>query len=86
LLKHKIKAVVIFGEDPLSEKENIKYFNGIEFMMVVDNFKTVTSEEADVLIPGGAFIEQEGTVTSCDTMIQYATPVISIKDKPQNWR
>jgi formate dehydrogenase major subunit len=85
LLKHKIKAVVIFGEDPLSEKENIKYFNGIEFMMVVDNFKTVTSEEADVLIPGGAFIEQEGTVTSCDTMIQYATPVISIKDKPQNW-
>ena len=54
-------------------------------MLVVDNFRTATSEAADVIIPGGAFIEQRGTVTSCDTMIQQVEPVINNADRLQNW-
>ncbi len=85
MLKNKIKAVVIVGENPLAEKENFKYFNGFEFSLVIDNFKTATTEEADVVIPGAAFIEQQGSVTSCDTMVQFVKPVIASQNNTQNW-
>ena len=75
LLRGKIKAALIFGEDPLCAKENRKYFNSIEFTLVADTYNTETSEEADVKIPLANFIEKTGSYTRCDNTVQVSEQV-----------
>jgi formate dehydrogenase major subunit len=84
LLRGEIKAVLIFGEDPLSIADNLKYFNGVEFLMVQDLTHTATAAEADVVIPAASFIEQEGTYTACDRRVQALNPVIPLKNIMEN--
>lgn len=86
LLQGKIKAVLIFGENPLAEENNRKYFNDIEFLMVMDAFGSETAMEADVVLPITSYIEQHGTYTSCDTMIQKVIPVMKNKNNLENWQ
>jgi formate dehydrogenase major subunit len=85
LLDRDIKAVLIFGEDPVSVADNIKYFNSVEFMLVCDSHTTETAKMADVIIPASSYIEQNGTYTTCDTKIQIAEPVIKNKYNLENW-
>ncbi|MGA2296816.1 MAG: molybdopterin-dependent oxidoreductase, partial [FCB group bacterium] len=85
LLDGKIKAVLIFGENPLIDSGNAKYFNGVEFLMVLDSFKTETTLEANVVIPTATSAEQHGTYTSCDTKIQKFKPVINKRNNLENW-
>jgi predicted molibdopterin-dependent oxidoreductase YjgC len=82
----KIKAAIIFGENPFSITENRKYFNDVEFLMVIDSFNTETAQEADVIIPAATFAEQTGSYTSCDTMVQTVEPVIVNKNNLDNWK
>ncbi len=86
MLKGDIKGVLIFGEDPLSLKENIKYFNGVEFMVVCDAFSTITAGEANVVIPAPSYIEQEGMYTRCDGTIQYSKKIIKGTPGFENWQ
>ncbi len=86
LVKAEIKAVLIFGEDPLAVKENVKYFNGVEFMVVCDAFVTNTSEEADVVIPAPTYLEQVGSYTRCDGVIQQSTKIINGPLRYSNWQ
>ena len=81
----KIKAVLIFGENPLSNSENEKYFRNVEFMMVMDAFNSETASAASVVIPAITSIEQSGTYTSCDTKIQKVQPVIGKRNNLENW-
>jgi len=64
--------MLIFGEDPLNVKENEKYFNGLEFLLVCDAYHTDTTDEADVVLPAANHIEQSGTYTRCDNKVQRA--------------
>ncbi len=85
MLKNKIKAVLIFGEDPLINKENIKLLNELEFLMVFDAFDSESAKEADVIIPASTYIKQHGTYTSCDTLIQKITPIFENANNLENW-
>ncbi len=76
MLQGEIKAVFVFGEDPLAIADNQKYFVGVEFLMVHDLFYTSTVAAAHVVIPAAAFIEQDGTFTACDLRVQKADAII----------
>jgi predicted molibdopterin-dependent oxidoreductase YjgC len=80
LLRGEIKAVLVFGEDPLCISDHLKYFSGVEFLMVQDLFPTDTSAAADVVIPAASFIEQEGTYTACDRRVQQLNRIIPSKN------
>ena len=80
-----IKALLIFGEDPLIIDNNRKYLSGVEFLLVSDSFKTNIMNEADIILPSSTFTEQEGTYTNCDNVIQKLGKVAASKLKYPNW-
>ena len=86
MMSEEIKALLIFGEDPLFVSENYKFFNGLEFILVQDMFATATTKEADVILPQTSIIEQNGTYTTCDRRIQRAMQIINPKMNVYNWQ
>ena len=75
LLDEEIKAILIFGENPLLEGENMKYFTGCEFLLVQDCFLSTTTKEADVVLPSSTYIETGGSFTACDRRVQKFTQI-----------
>jgi formate dehydrogenase major subunit len=69
----RIKALLVFGEDPLLATSSLRLASGAQFMLVVDSFMTVTAAEADVLLPAPLPIEVEGSITACDRRVQKVT-------------
>lgn len=82
----KVKAALIFGEDPLTLAENRKYFDHLEFVMVSDSFHTHSTAEADVAFPAVTYMKQEGTYTTCDRRVQHVDRVIATEDIDENWQ
>lgn len=83
--REKIKALVIFGEDPLRATSNLKLTGGAEFLVVVDSFMTATAIEADVVLPISVPVETEGTYTACDRRIQRVARVFEPMTGMENW-
>ena len=73
--KDKIKALIVFGEDPLFAASKLKLTGGAEFMVVADSFMTETAKQADVVLPAPLPIETEGTVTASDRRVQKTARV-----------
>lgn len=86
LLKGEIKALLVFGEDPLIVSDNHKYFNGVEFLVVLDMFRTDTAAAADVVLPAASYIEQDGSYTACDRRVQKVTRIMPPKTGMENWK
>jgi predicted molibdopterin-dependent oxidoreductase YjgC len=86
LKKGEIKGMLIFGEDPLNVKENEKYFNGLEFLLVCDAHHTDTTDEADVVLPAANHIEQSGTYTRCDNKVQKSSKLVNGLNSYENWQ
>ena len=72
-----IKALLIFGEDPLLDWSNKKYFSDVEFIVAADSFWNTTMAEADAVLPLSTHIEQEGTYTRCDNITQESKRVVT---------
>jgi formate dehydrogenase major subunit len=81
----KIKALLVFGEDPLISSDNLKYFKGLEFLLVQDITRTYTAREADVLLPAATPIEQDGSYTNCEGRVQKAAAILKSKTGRANW-
>jgi formate dehydrogenase major subunit len=86
LRRGEIRAMLVFGEDPLCTADQLKYFSEVEFLMVQDLFPTATTAAADVVIPAASFIEQEGTYTACDRRVQQLNRIIPPKNGRENWQ
>ncbi|MGD2088044.1 MAG: molybdopterin-dependent oxidoreductase [Candidatus Aminicenantes bacterium] len=86
LRRGEIKAILVFGEDPLCISDHLKYFSGVEFLMVQDLFPTATTAAADVVIPAASFVEKEGTYTACDRRVQQLNRIIPPKNGMDNWK
>ena len=84
--KEKIKAMIIFGEDPLAVPANRKYFSGVEFLLVSDHFFTQTAAQADIVLPASLPIETSGSITSCDRRWQKIVRVFPPKNGMENWQ
>jgi len=81
-----IKAALIFGEDPLSETDYWRYFAGLDFLLVSDLTMTATAREGDVVLPAASHLEQTGTYTTCDRLVQRADGFLPPPSGLENWR
>lgn len=81
-----IKGMLIFGEDPLAVKENWKYLNKLELLLVSEAFSSNTASVADVVIPAASHIEQSGSYTRCDNRIQKAIRITDGVSEISNWQ
>jgi formate dehydrogenase major subunit len=73
--QERIKALLVFGEDPLRATSSLKLASGAQFLLVVESFMTPTAMEADVILPAPLPIEFEGSITACDRRVQKVTPL-----------
>jgi formate dehydrogenase major subunit len=76
LARGKIKAAVIFGEDPLASDAAADLLAAVEFKLVVDFFLTATASEADVVLPMSTPLESAGTYTACDRRVQRSAAIL----------
>lgn len=74
ILKGTLKGIYIMGENPmLSEPYLIhtrKAFEQVGFLIVQDIFLSETAWLADVVFPGAAFAEKDGTFTNTERRVQ----------------
>lgn len=84
--KNKIKAALVFGEDIYADEKSRKFFSNLEFLLAADAFNTVTLNEADVVLPLATHIEQEGTYTRCDHVVQKSNKVVNNINNQSNWQ
>jgi len=72
--KGNLKALYIMGENPLHslpQSERVqKALGNLDFMVVQDILYTPTAKMADVVLPGAAFSEKEGSFTNLEGRIQ----------------
>lgn len=80
--KGKVKALYIFGEDPMRTDPDIghikKMLTGLEFLVVQELFMTKTAELADVVLPGVSYAEKEGTFTNSERRVQRVRKAVEL--------
>jgi len=79
--KGNLKALFIMGENPvrsLPQPERIrKALRNLEFLVVQDILENETAYLADVVLPGAAFSEKDGSFTNLEGRIQSFKPVVT---------
>ncbi|MEZ5056652.1 MAG: formate dehydrogenase subunit alpha [Saprospiraceae bacterium] len=79
-LEGKLKAMWIIGEDVVQSDPNsqkvAQALEALDFLVVQEIFFTVTSQFADVILPGASFLEKEGTFTNGERRIQRVQKVV----------
>jgi formate dehydrogenase major subunit/formate dehydrogenase alpha subunit len=86
----KIKALFVFGEDPVISLPNIEKIksglNRLEFLVVQDLFMTHIGSYAHVILPGTSFAEKDGTFTNMERRVQRVRRAISpVGDSRPDW-
>jgi formate dehydrogenase alpha subunit len=78
--KGSLKAMYIMGENPLRalpESGRVKKaLEKLEFLVVQDILKNETAKIADVILPGAAISEKQGSITNLEGRIQTFQPVV----------
>ncbi|SDM54771.1 formate dehydrogenase major subunit [Halogranum gelatinilyticum] len=73
-----VHGAFVFGENPLVTEPNLarvrEGFANLDCLVVLDIFPTETAELADVVLPGSAWAEKDGTVTNTDRQVQRMRP------------
>jgi formate dehydrogenase alpha subunit len=74
ILKGDIKGLYVMGENPVLSEPNLEHFKQalekVEFLVVQDIFLSETACMADVVLPGAAFAEKDGTFTNTERRVQ----------------
>ncbi len=86
-----VKALFVLGENPVMSDPNqhhvIEALEKLDFLVVQDIMMTETAQYADVVLPGFAFLEKEGTVSNTERRVQIMHRVVrSIGDARDDWR
>jgi len=72
--KGTVKALYVMGENPMLSDPDVnhveKCLNELDFLVVQDLFLTETAALADVVLPGQAFAEKDGTMTNSERRVQ----------------
>jgi len=64
-----------------------KALQALEFLLVIDIFKTPTSELAHVVLPGASFAEKDGTFTNTERRVQMVRKAIEPPGEARpDWR
>jgi len=74
ILKGDIKGLYIMGENPMLSEPNLEHFRQalekVELLVVQDIFLSETGWFADIVLPGAAFAEKDGTFTNTERRVQ----------------
>ncbi|MGB9812061.1 MAG: NAD(P)-binding protein [Thermovenabulum sp.] len=82
----KIKAALVFGEDPVSDNNSLKdIFSKLEFLMVQDMVLTETAKLAEIVLPAQSILSKKGTFTSFEGRIQWYEGVENNKEL-KDWK
>ncbi|NWF77990.1 MAG: formate dehydrogenase subunit alpha [Chloroflexi bacterium] len=80
ILKGDIKGLYVMGENPVLSEPNLEHFwqalEKIEFLIVQDIFLSETAWMADIVLPGAAFAEKDGTFTNTERRVQRVRQAI----------
>ncbi len=75
-----VKALYVFGENPVMSDPNqhhvIEALEKLDFVVVQDIVMSETAQYADVVLPGAAFLEKEGTVSNTERRVQLMHRVV----------
>ena len=71
----KIRAALIFGENPAVAEEYNSFINNLEFLVVCDLFRTETVNSADVFLPLSSYLETKGHFTNWSGVHQALNPI-----------
>jgi formate dehydrogenase major subunit len=71
----KIRAAIIFGENPAVADEYNSFINNLEFLVVADMFRTETANAADVFLPLSSYLETRGNFTNWSGVQQELHPI-----------
>ena len=90
LLDGSIKSLYLVGENPVLSEANaghaIEAMEKADFMVVQDIFLTETAELADVVLPGTAFAEKDGTFTNTERRVQRVRKAVDpVGDAKPDW-
>ncbi|MDA7915650.1 molybdopterin-dependent oxidoreductase [Verrucomicrobia bacterium] len=66
----KIKVLIVFGEDLMELGFDKEHLNKLKTLVVCDVKKTATTELADILLPGAAWLEKRGSFTNGKGRVQ----------------
>ena len=91
LLEGKIKALYVFGEDPLVTLPSLERLKSglrqLDFLVVQDLFMTEIGHYAHVILPGVSFAEKEGTFTSMERRVQRVRQAITpVGEARPDWK
>ncbi|CCC81843.1 molybdopterin-dependent oxidoreductase [Thermoproteus tenax] len=90
-LAGKINAALIFAENPAVTNPNVKLvmaaLSSLQLLVLTDIFETETAWFADVVLPGAAFAEKEGTRTDGNRVIQWTWRAVPPRGeaRPDYW-
>lgn len=89
-IEGQVKALYVFGENPVMSDPNqhhvLEAIEHAEFVVVQDIVLTETAEHADVVLPGRAFIEKEGTASNTERRVQPMHKVVEpLKGTQDDW-
>ena len=71
----KIRAALIFSENPAKDEEFNSFIDHLDFLVVCDMFKTETVQMADVFLPLSSYLESEGNFTNWSGTKQFTNPI-----------
>ena len=71
----KIRAAMIFGENPAASEDYNGFVNNLEFLVVADLYLTETAQAADVFLPMSSYLESRGHFTNWAGMRQPTVPI-----------
>jgi len=91
ILDGKMRALVILGENPMvSDADSLhveKALKAVDFLLVIDIFKTPTTDLAHVVLPGAAFAEKEGTFSNTERRVQLLRKAVEPPgESKQDWQ
>ncbi len=76
-----VRGMYIMGENPIISDPDVshaeEWFHHLEFLAVHDLFLTETARYADVVLPGAAFAEKDGTFVNTERRIQRVRAAVA---------
>ena len=76
----RLKAMYIMGENPLLTDPDLQHveeaLRTLDFLVVQDIFLTETAALADVILPGAAFAEKDGTFSNTERRVQLVRQAV----------